>query len=59
MTRNRYSSGQVMKSDARDGDSAEGGSPAAPKDSPRVQVVNRVFDVHTATVGQPADIRVL
>ena len=57
MTRNRYSSGQVMKSDARDGDSAEGGSPAAPKEAARVQVVNRVFDVHSATVGQPTDIQ--
>jgi hypothetical protein len=31
ITRNRYSSGHVMKSAARDGDSADGGSPAGPK----------------------------
>ncbi len=34
ITRNRYSSGQVMKSAARDGDSADGGSPATPKPAP-------------------------
>ena len=33
MTRNRYSSGQVMKSDARDGDS-DGRPPAAPGPEP-------------------------
>ena len=54
ITRNRYSSGQVMKSAARDGDS-DGRPPAAPGASARVRFLNRVFDVHTATVGQPAD----
>ena len=34
ITRNRYSNGQVMKSAARDGDSADGGSPATPKPAP-------------------------
>jgi len=34
ITRNRYSSGQVMKSPARDGDSADGGSPATPNPAP-------------------------
>src|ERR1700733_12080853 len=59
MTRNRKSSGQVMKSAARDGDSAEGGSPATPKEAPASRS-STAFSMSTpATVGQPTDVFLL
>ena len=59
ITRNRYSSGQVMKSPARDGDNADGGSPATPKPAPLPVSIatSTAFSTSTeATVGQPTDI---
>src|SRR6202020_4231 len=59
ITRNRDSSGHVMKSAARDGDSAEGGSPATPKEAPASRS-STAFSMSTpATVGQPTDVFLL
>src|ERR1700733_13619580 len=48
-----------MKSAARDGDSAEGGSPATPKEAPALRS-STAFSMSTpATVGQPTDVFLL
>src|ERR1700742_3240336 len=48
-----------MKSAARDGDSAEGGSPATPKEAPASRS-STAFSMSTpATVGQPTDVFLL
>src|SRR6202035_2733181 len=48
-----------MKSDARDGDSAEGESPATPKEAPASRS-STAFSMSTpATVGQPTDVFLL